>query len=85
MTSAVADDLPVPVAVHRAARQRRSVGPRKIVKETLFYLAVVIVVLIALFPFYWILRTSLLSNSQVAAGVGGANGIIPSHLSGAAF
>jgi ABC-type glycerol-3-phosphate transport system permease component len=85
MTSAVADDLPVPVAVHRAARQRRSVGPRKIVKETLFYLAVVIVVLIALFPFYWILRTSLLSNSQVAAGVGGANGIIPSHLSGVAY
>ena len=85
MTSAVADDLPAPVAVHRAARQRGPVGPRKIVKETLFYLAVVIVVLIALFPFYWILRTSLLSNQQVAAGVGGANGIIPSHLSGAAY
>jgi ABC-type glycerol-3-phosphate transport system permease component len=85
MTSAVADDLPAPVAVHLAARRRRSVGPRKIVKETLFYLAVVIVVLIALFPFYWILRTSLLSNSQVAAGVGGANGIIPSHLSGVAY
>ena len=85
MTSAVADDLPAPVAVHRAARQRGPVGPRKIVKETLFYLAVVIVVLIALFPFYWILRTSLLSNSQVAAGVGGANGIIPSHLSGVAY
>jgi ABC-type glycerol-3-phosphate transport system permease component len=85
MTSAVAGDLPAPVAVHRAARQRRSAGPGKIVKETLFYLAVVIVVLIALFPFYWILRTSLLSNSQVAAGVGGANGIIPSHLSGVAY
>jgi ABC-type glycerol-3-phosphate transport system permease component len=42
-------------------------------------------VLISLFPFYWILRTALESNSQVAAGVGGANGIIPSHLSGAAF
>jgi ABC-type glycerol-3-phosphate transport system permease component len=57
----------------------------KVFRETLFYLAVAIVVLIALFPFYWILRTSLLSNSQVAAGVGGANGIIPSHLSGAAY
>jgi ABC-type glycerol-3-phosphate transport system permease component len=85
MTSAVADDLPAPVAVHRDKGQRRSVGPRKIIKETLFYLAVIIVVLIALFPFYWILRTSLLSNSQVAAGVGGANGIIPSHLSGVAY
>ena len=76
-------DIPVPVAVPRTAR--RPVPPGKIVKETLFYLAVVIVVLISLFPFYWILRTSLLSNTQVAAGVGGANGIIPSHLSGDAY
>jgi ABC-type glycerol-3-phosphate transport system permease component len=85
MTSAVADNLPAPVAVHPAARRRRSARPGKVVKETLFYIAVVIVVLIALFPFYWVLRTSLLSNQQVAAGVGGANGIIPSHLSGAAY
>jgi ABC-type glycerol-3-phosphate transport system permease component len=76
-------DISVPVAVPRTARRR--VPPGKIVKETLFYLAVVIVVLISLFPFYWILRTSLLSNTQVAAGVGGANGIIPSHLSGDAY
>ena len=55
------------------------------IRETLFYLAVVIVVLIALFPFYWILRTSLLSNYQVSQGVGGANGIIPSHLSFSAW
>jgi ABC-type glycerol-3-phosphate transport system permease component len=57
----------------------------KLVRETLFYLAVVIVVLVALFPFYWILRTALESNSQVAAGVGGSNGIIPGSLSGTAF
>jgi len=85
MTSAVADNLPAPVAVHRAAHRRRAARPGKVVKETLFYIAVVIVVLIALFPFYWVLRTSLLSNQQVAAGVGGANGIIPSHLSGVAY
>ena len=77
MTSAVADDIPVPAVVGRAARRPRRVSTGKIIKETLFYLAVVIVVLIALFPFYWILRTALESNSQVAAGVGGANGIIP--------
>ena len=57
----------------------------KVARETLFYLAVVIVVLIALFPFYWILRTALESNSQVAAGVGGSNGIIPGSLTGTAF
>ena len=85
MTSAVAGDLPASVVAHRHATGRRRLPPGKVVKETLFYLAVVIVVLVALFPFYWILRTSLLSNQQVAAGVGGANGIIPSHLSGVAY
>ena len=79
MTSAVAG-----VVAARSAR-RRPVPAGKLVRETLFYLAVAIVVLIALFPFYWILRTSLLSNSQVSAGVGGANGIIPSSLSGSAY
>ena len=85
MTIAAADDLPAPVVIGRAARTPRQMSAGKIVKETLFYLAVVIVVLIALFPFFWILRTSLLSDSQVAAGVGGANGIIPAHLSGIAY
>jgi ABC-type glycerol-3-phosphate transport system permease component len=81
MTAAVANAPAAPAAL----RYRRRFTPAKIVRETLFYLAVIIVVLIALFPFYWILRTSLESNSQVSAGVGGANGIVPSHLSGQAF
>ena len=63
----------------------RRARPGRIIGEALFYLAVVIVVLIALFPFYWILRTALESNAQVAAGVGGPNGIIPGSLSGTAF
>jgi len=66
-----------------AARRRRA--RRKAIGGTLFYLAVAVVVLVALFPFYWILRTSLESNNQVAAGVGGSNGIIPSHLSFSAY
>jgi trehalose/maltose transport system permease protein len=74
---------PAPAAIALTVHRRPGTG--KIVRETLFYLAVVIVVLIALFPFYWIVRTSLESNSQVSAGVGGANGIVPSHLSGAAY
>jgi ABC-type glycerol-3-phosphate transport system permease component len=81
MTAVVAEAGATPAAL----KYRRRVTPGKIVRETLFYIAVIIVVLIALFPFYWILRTSLESNSQVAAGVGGKNGIIPSHLSGQAF
>lgn len=83
MTSAVAEGgVPAVAGLTRGTRRTR---PRVVVRETLFYLAVAIVVLIALFPFYWILRTSLLSNTQVAAGVGGSNGIIPSHLSGSAY
>lgn len=53
--------------------------------KVLFYLAVLAVVAISLFPFYWILRTSLLSDSAIAQGVGGANGIVPAHLTGSAY
>jgi ABC-type glycerol-3-phosphate transport system permease component len=74
-----------PAALPRVTRGRARYSPAKVIREALFYLAVVIVVLIALFPFYWILRTALESNGQVAAGVGGSNGIIPGSLSGAAF
>ncbi|MHB2023710.1 MAG: carbohydrate ABC transporter permease [Mycobacteriales bacterium] len=54
-------------------------------REVLFYLAVLVVVAISLFPFYWILRTSLESDAQVAQGVGGANGLLPSHLGWSAY
>jgi ABC-type glycerol-3-phosphate transport system permease component len=83
MTAAVADAGATPAA--HAVRRPGRYSAGKIIRETLFYIAAVIVVLISLFPFYWILRTALESNSQAAAGVGGANGIIPSHLSGTAF
>lgn len=46
----------------------------------LFYVAVVVAVAVALFPFYWILRTALETNAAVNAGVGGSNGILPSHV-----
>jgi ABC-type glycerol-3-phosphate transport system permease component len=45
-----------------------------------FYLAVAVVVAVALFPFYWVLRTSLETNAEISQGVGGANGLLPSHL-----
>ena len=69
----------------RRGRTRRRVRKRTILREVAFYFAVLIVVLIALFPFYWILRTSLLSDAAVGQGVGGPNGLIPAHLSGAAY
>jgi ABC-type glycerol-3-phosphate transport system permease component len=71
----------------RAARRlaRRRPRRRVIVREIAFYTAVLIVLLVALFPFYWIVRTSLLSDAAVGQGVGGANGIIPAHLTGSAY
>ncbi len=83
MTAAVADAGATPAA--HAVRRPGRYNTGKIIRETLFYIAAVIVVLISLFPFYWILRTALESNSQAAAGVGGANGIIPSQLHITAF
>ena len=69
----------------RRGRTRRRVRPRSVLREVAIYIAVLIVVLIALFPFYWILRTSQLSDTAVGQGVGGPNGLIPAHLSGAAY
>lgn len=70
---------------HAGRRERRRPGRRMphgwaLVREFLFYLLVLIVIAISLFPFYWILRTSLMSNAQIAQGVGGSNGLLPSHL-----
>jgi ABC-type glycerol-3-phosphate transport system permease component len=78
-----AQAAPTPVAVRpRTARRRHRRRPTgwALWREVLFYLLVLVAVAIALFPFYWVLRTSLESNAQVAEGVGGANGLLPSHL-----
>lgn len=72
-------------AVRRRVRAPRLPRGWKLVREVAFYLAVLVVVLVALFPFYWILRTSFESDSAVAAGVGGANGLFPAHLTTSAY
>jgi ABC-type glycerol-3-phosphate transport system permease component len=64
----------------RHARRRLPTG-WALVREIFFYLLVLLAVAISLFPFYWILRTSLQTNAEVAQGVGGANGLLPPHLS----
>jgi ABC-type glycerol-3-phosphate transport system permease component len=85
MTAATGAAVTAAATRTETVQRRRRPRGGKIVKETLFYLAVIIAILIALFPFYWILRTSLESNAQVSAGVGGPNGIVPSHLSFSAY
>jgi ABC-type glycerol-3-phosphate transport system permease component len=56
-----------------------------IMRRSLFYLGAFMVVAISLFPFYWILRTSLQSDSAVAQGVGGVNGLLPPNLTFSAY
>jgi ABC-type glycerol-3-phosphate transport system permease component len=85
MTTPRATQAPSVATRARGRHARRPLRPRTVAREVLFYLAVTVVVLIALFPFYWILRTSLLSDTAVGQGVGGPNGLIPAHLTGSAY
>jgi ABC-type glycerol-3-phosphate transport system permease component len=66
-------------------RRKHRLTGRALAGRVLFYAAVVVVILIALFPFYWVLRTSLLSDARVAQGVGGQNGLFPRHLTISAY
>jgi ABC-type glycerol-3-phosphate transport system permease component len=67
-------------AVRKRQVKRRFPTGWALVREIVFYLLVLLAIAISLFPFYWILRTSLESNAEVAQGVGGANGLLPPHL-----
>jgi ABC-type glycerol-3-phosphate transport system permease component len=73
-------------APERARRHPRRRLPRgwALVRQIAFYLLVLIAVAIALFPFYWILRTSLESKAQIAEGTE-AVGLLPSHLTFSAY
>lgn len=64
--------------------RRRRLRRKALAQQVGFYLLVLIVVAIALFPFYWIIRTSLTTNAEVAQGVE-ATGLLPSHLSFEAY
>jgi len=64
-----------PLSWRRVRKRAWSVG---------FYLLVLIVIFVALFPFYWILRTSLSTNADIARGTE-ATGLAPSHLSTNAY
>jgi trehalose/maltose transport system permease protein len=64
-----------PLSWRRVRKRAWSVG---------FYLLVAIAIFVALFPFYWILRTSLSTNTDIARGTE-ATGLFPSHLSTGAY
>lgn len=67
-----------------ARRRRRLPHGWPLAREVGFYLLVLIAVAVSLFPFYWILRTSLATNAEIARGVE-STGLLPSHLSFSAY
>lgn len=81
--------LPTPSAAARATkpRSRAPLNWRRVRKRAFsvgFYLLVLIAIFVALFPFYWILRTSLSTNADIARGTE-STGLFPSHLSTGAY
>lgn len=82
--TATAEAPPLAAAEARRPRRRRS-SSRGLLGQVAFYLGVLGVIAVALFPFYWIVRTALESNAEVAAGVGGKNGLLPPHLTFSSF
>ncbi len=63
------------VAVRPRAPARR--WPRLVWRQALLYLAVLVVLGVALFPFYWIVRTSLETTAEFSQGV---SSLLPPHL-----
>ncbi len=55
---------------------------RRLGGETIFYLALLLIVLFSLFPFYWVLVTSLKTDAELALGT---HGIWPDHPSFQAY
>jgi ABC-type glycerol-3-phosphate transport system permease component len=68
----------------RRRRPGRRLTPQRIVRELGFYLLVLIALAISLFPFYWILRTSLETDTEAQQG-STTTGLLPPHLSFSAF
>ncbi len=61
-----------------AARSRQPRRRRKIVTRTLFYVLIAIFVLVSLFPFYWIIITSLKTQADISKGT---TSLLPGHIS----
>jgi ABC-type glycerol-3-phosphate transport system permease component len=81
---ATASSLPRRAAQTKLPRPRRIRRGSSLVREALFYLACLVVLFVSLFPFYWILRTSLQSDQTVSAGVS-ATGIGIGHITTNAY
>lgn len=86
MATHQAADAGRPIAAPRRTTGHRRRSPRSAAfwRQVGFYLLVLIAVAVSLFPFYWIIRTSLATNAEIAEGVE-STGLLPSHLSFSAY
>jgi len=65
-------------AAPRARRAGRRLTPGKALSRTGFYLLVALFVVASLFPFYWIVITSLKTQGEL---IGGTTSLLPGHIS----
>lgn len=71
-----------PVRAHAAVRARRRRSAGYVARRVGFYVVVAAFVVVSLFPFYWILATSLKTPDEISAGT---TGLWPSKLSIASY
>jgi ABC-type glycerol-3-phosphate transport system permease component len=69
-------------AQRRASAGSRRVTPAKAASRTGFYLLIALFVLASLFPFYWIIITSLKTNADFSQGT---TSLLPSHISWSSY
>jgi ABC-type glycerol-3-phosphate transport system permease component len=65
-----------------AARRNRKVRPARLARRAGFFLLLAVFVLVSLFPFYWIVITSLKSNLAIDRGT---TSLLPSHVTWSSY
>jgi ABC-type glycerol-3-phosphate transport system permease component len=62
---------------HRLDRRKRRIDPGRVIRRSAFFLLLASFVLVSLFPFYWIVITSLKTPLEIAQGT---TSLLPGHM-----
>jgi ABC-type glycerol-3-phosphate transport system permease component len=63
-------------------RPARKNNPRKVAARTGFYVLIAVFVVVSLFPFYWIVITSLKTQPEISAGT---SSLLPGHITWSSY
>jgi trehalose/maltose transport system permease protein len=63
-------------------RPARKNNPRKVAARTGFYILIAVFVVVSLFPFYWIVITSLKTQPEISAGT---SSLLPGHITWSSY